>query len=318
MPITVPDRDDWFHDQHGFPQPNWGAVNGWMRVFVPHEDREDAWQQCTRHWLGRICHRLGHRYGTVESQNFHFVSDLSPAARGKVLAMLESSRTRICRVLGATAPSEANGKHVVLRFTLADDYYAYISHFLRDGEFAGSAGMFLSDGYDHIAYVESWSADEERRTLVHELAHNLFAHLPLPSWLNEALAMAFEADIAGTSAEPLSRELAARHRAYWTPSTIQEFWAGRAFSDVEAQELSYSLSRVLLHLIYTEVRPQEGEFSRFVLRSDWGDAGSIAAKEHLDIPLENLVSAFHGPGDWAPRPHSWQHERAADPPADRL
>ncbi|MDQ3253721.1 MAG: hypothetical protein M3R15_07400, partial [Acidobacteriota bacterium] len=93
-------------------------------------------------------------------------------ARGKVLAMLESSRTRICRVLGATAPSEANGKHVVLRFTLADDYYAYISHFLRDGEFAGSAGMFLSDGYDHIAYVESWSADEERRTLVHELAHN--------------------------------------------------------------------------------------------------------------------------------------------------
>jgi hypothetical protein len=32
----------------------------------------------------------------------------------------------------------------------------------------------------------------DRATLVHELTHNLLVRFPLPAWLNEALAMAFE------------------------------------------------------------------------------------------------------------------------------
>ena len=178
--------------------------------------------------------------------------------------------------------------------------------------------MFVgSAGYQHVAFTQSWSADDERRTLVHELAHNLVAHLPLPLWLNEALAMAFEADIAGGTHEPVTRELAARHREYWTAETIQEFWIGHSFSDVEGQELAYSLSRVLLHLIYTEVRPPEGHFRRFVLTADWADAGAAAAQEHLEIPLENLIAAFLGPGDWMPLPESWEQEPEGENTANR-
>jgi hypothetical protein len=194
---------------------------------------------------------------------------------------------------------------VVLRFTEQEDFYAYVSHFHPDGEFAGVGGMFLNNGYPHIVYGQAWTDHPEAPVLVHELAHNLVAHLPLPLWLNEALAMAFEAEIGGSYIPPLTREDAARHRDYWTAGTIQEFWRGDSFSDVEGQELAYSLARVLLHLIHTEIRPAKGEFRRFVLAANWEDAGATAAAEHLGIQLEDIVAAFLGAGDWAPRPERW-------------
>lgn len=308
MLTRVPDRDEWFSHADTFPRPDWEAVNSWIETSVATEQLGDAWEEAMRHWLHRLCARLGGAYGTAESQNFHLLCNLPGTARVDTLRLLETSHARISHVLGEIEPSEAQRKHVIIRFAELDDYYAYISHGDPDGAFAGSAGMFISSGgYEHIAYAQSWNTEAERRTLVHELVHALVARLPLPIWLNEALAMAFEADIAGSAHEPLTRELAARHREYWTASTIQDFWLGRAFSDVDGQELSYSLSRVLLHLIHTEICPPEGEFRSFVSCADWTDAGSAAAKEHLDIPLENLVAAFLGPSDWEPRPELWEH-----------
>ena len=186
-----------------------------MRVFAGKTELEDAWKQCARHWLERLLKRLGGDYRIARSENFLFLSEHSDAAAAKSLAFLEQARSHIHKVLGEISPADAQGEHVVLRFTAEDDYYLYISHFDMDGAFAGSGGMFLDGGYQHIAYPQSRDAAEERRTLVHELAHGLLAHLPLPPWINEALAMAFERDLAGSTCEPLSRDLAARHRAYW-------------------------------------------------------------------------------------------------------
>lgn len=305
MPLPVPDRDDWFDEEAGFPRPNWGAVHGWMRVFATKADLDDAWQHCTRHWLARLRDRLGGDYAAAESDNFHLLSELPPEAQARSLAFCERTRSQIYKVLGDIAPPNAPGKHVVLRFTETDDYYAYISIFYPDGEFAGSGGVFLGDGY-HIAYPQGESEEGERRVVAHELTHNLLAHLPLPPWLNEALAMAFEADLSGGAHEPLSRELAVRHREYWSAQTIQEFWRGESFSDVDGQELAYGLARVLLSLIHGEIRPAAGEFARFVVRADWGDAGAIAVREHLGIELDDLVASFLGPGDWAPHPEIWR------------
>ena len=316
MAVNVPNRDDWFAEEDRFPRPQWGAIHGWMRAFVTESDLEDAWHQWTHHWLDRLCKGVGGGYATDESENFHLVSDLTPANRAKLLSFVEAARRRIYKVLGDVAPAEAHGKHVLLRFTEEDDYYAYISHFDPDGAFAGSSGTFVRDGYEHIAYPQNWSAGGERRTIVHELTHNLLAHLPLPPWLNEGLAMAFESDVAEGANQPLSREEVAKHRDYWNAATIQSFWQGTSFSHVEGHELSYSLSRILLNLISIDIRPGEIEFRRFVLRADWGDAGEIAAREHLGTELKNLVATFLGAGDWAPRPKTWlpiSHPNTSEP-----
>jgi hypothetical protein len=307
MPVQLLNQEAWFSDSHGFPQPDWNAIAEWIERSVPEADHDGAWEQCARSWLQRLVSRLGEGYTVAESPNFRFLSDLPAESRRSKLLFLEDARRRMRDVLGE-ALSAAEGKHVVLRFSAIEDFDAYISHFHPDGEFGGTSGTFLRTGYPHIAYPQVWSDQPDAPVLVHELAHNLMAHLPIPSWLNEALAMAFEADIAGTPLPPLTRELAGQHRDYWTATTIQEFWSGRAFSSVEAQELAYSLSRVMLNLIYTELRPSRQEFRAFVQSATWDDAGAAAAEKHLDIPLENIVAAFLGPGEWRPQPDHWSDE----------
>jgi hypothetical protein len=315
MATTVPNRDDWFEDDYGFPRPNWNAIDGWMRVYVADAQMEGAWQQVVRHWVSRLRDRLGGDYAVVESENFVLLAEADAKWRANLLSFLERARAQVHRVLGELRAPKSYGKHVILRFTSDRDFYHYLSHFHRDGEYAGVGGVFLSGGYHHIAYPRCWTEVEEGKTLVHELTHDLLAHLPLPPWLNEALAMAFEKDLAGPP-EPLTRELARRHREYWNEKTIQEFWFGRSYSDPEGQELAYSLSRVLLDLIHTELRPSPDEFRSFVLRADWSDAGAVAVREHLHEELENLVATFLGPGDWTPKPKEWKPSAATS--ADEL
>lgn len=296
---AVPNRDAWFVEVHGFPRPRWHSIYGWMRAFRQGGSHDD-WVQMSRHWLARLRDSLGGGYAVAESTNFLVVSDLPGPARDAEMRFLEKGRAQILSILGEIADPNARGKHVVLRFSETDDYYAYLAPHYGEGTFAMSGGVLLTDGYAHIAYPVTVSG-EDRRALAHELTHDLLVHLPLPPWLNEALAMVFELRLGGGEYPLLDAELVARHREYWTPETIQGFWRGDSFHDVDAQELSYSLARILLSTIQTSVRPAPEHFRRFVLSADASDAGAEALREHLDCELGDLVGAFLGPGDWAPK-----------------
>ncbi|MDR3401654.1 MAG: hypothetical protein P4L99_04065 [Chthoniobacter sp.] len=306
MSIEVPNRDEWFPKVEGFPRPNWPAIWGWERAWASKEDRHEAAQQVVRHWLTRLRDRLGGTYAVGESEHFHLLSAQDEKARGQMLHFLGSARARSLQILGDVAWTDGAGKHVVLRFTDLDDYYAYISHYYPDGQHAGSGGLFLRADYCHIAYYEKQDMNTERATLAHELAHNLVAHLPLPSWLNEALAEAFEADVSSRRFAVVDRELHAEHESYWNAETIQEFWAGRSFHTVEGQRVSYSLAQVLLDIINREVRPPPEVFRRFVKQSTWQDAGEAAALEQFEVSLGEIASVFLSEGDWTPKPASWK------------
>jgi hypothetical protein len=298
---TVPDLKAWFPDIEEFPRPDWKAIRAWIGQNVSVDRLDDAWQAITREWLQRICERLGKSYVVAESQSFHLVSELDEAKQIDLLSFLERARARILRQLGDIPLPKSHGKHVVLRFSEDEDYYRYIAYFHPDGEYADSAGNFLTRGYRHIAYPHRDIPGSDRATLVHELTHNLLVSFPLPAWLNEALAMAFERDIPGYASPLLTRELAEEHRAYWNPQTIQEFWRGLSFSQVAGQKLSYSLAGILLNLIATELRPPPAQFRDFVLHADRKDAGQSAAQEYLEIDLSDLVATFLGPGEWTPK-----------------
>ena len=233
MPPQVPDRDEWFPTIDAFPRPDWPAIRGWKRAWISKDDLEEATRQITRHWLERVRAALGGTYSVLESDHFHFLSTLDEKGRTRMLQFLENARTRLRQTLSDVARADGIGKHVVLRFTDLDDYYAYIAHYYADGEHATSGGVFLWKGYSHIAYFEQLTMDSERATLAHEFTHNILVHLPLPPWLNEALAEAFDADLAGGRFAAVDRDLHAEHRTYWNPETIQSFWRGRSFHTVE-------------------------------------------------------------------------------------
>jgi hypothetical protein len=306
MPIEVPNRSEWFPQIDAFPRPDWPAIHGWERAWIARDDQEEATRQFTRHWLARIRTTLGDAYSVVESDHFHLLSALDDKARTRMLQFLENARARLEHTLGDVTWKDGIGKHVVLRFTNIDDYYAYISHYYADGEHATSGGVFLRKGYAHIAYSEQLSMDSERITLAHELAHNLVAHLPLPPWLNEALAGAFEADLAGGRFATVDRHLHAEHQDFWNAETIQEFWKGKSFHTVAGQRVSYSLAQILLDVINREVRPAPEVFRRFVKQSTWHDAGAAAALEQLEVGLDEIAAVFLGEGDWSPKPGTWK------------
>jgi hypothetical protein len=305
MPIEVPNRAEWFPKIDAFPRPDWPAIRAWERAWIAKGEQQDATIQIVRRWLQRLRETLGGAYFVGESEHFHLLSELDEAARKRQLQFLENARYRSTQTLGDVAWTDGVGKHVVLRFTDQDDYYAYISHYYEAGEHATSGGVCLHEGYVHIASYETQQMDIERRTLAHELAHNLLGHLPLPSWLNEALAVAFEIDLTGGRFAAVDRELHAEHDAYWNAETIQQFWMGRSFHTMEGQRVSYNLAEILLEIINREIRPPAEVFRRFVKQSRWQDAGEAAAVEQLEASLGEIASVFLGEGDWAPKPSTW-------------
>ena len=298
---TTPDFHAWFPEVDGFPRPDWNIIREWIRLNVVPEKVDDAWRESARVWLERTCRCLGNSYRLAESENFQLLSGLDAKRADDLLQFLEQSRARILRVLGDLSLPGHHDKHVVMRFTTEGEYYRYISYFDPEGEYAGSSGRFLSGGYPHIACLSHETPGIDRVTLVHELTHNLLHGFSLPRWLNEGLAMEFERDVSGHRWPPVTRELAARHAEYWNAQTIQEFWEGAFFSKPEGQELAYGLSRVLMDLIATDLRPSPSRFRDFLLHADRRDAGAAAASEYLEVELDELVSTFLGPGEWMPR-----------------
>jgi hypothetical protein len=301
MFADAPDFKSWFPEPDGLPRPDWKAIRQWIRSHSTAEHWGTAYEEITRTWLDKTCARLGGSYGLAESNDFHLLSELDEKERTRLLAFLEESEARILRVLAGVELPETYGKHVVMRFTTQDDYYRYISYFLEDGSHPTSGATFLFRGYMHIAYPHDDVVGVDRKVLAHELTHNLFHALKLPLWLNEALAMLFEKDLAGARPPLLTRELADEHRAYWNSTTIQNFWRGVFYSDVEAQKLGYSLARILMDFIVTDLRPNPPEFRDFILHAEREDAGEAAARNYLGVELGDLVSAFLGPGEWSPR-----------------
>jgi hypothetical protein len=302
MNLQEADFKAWFPEPDGFPRPDWKAIGEWIRANVTPDKLITAWQEIARIWLDKLCAALGRTYAVVESENFHLVSELDEKERNDLLSFLERARARILWALADIPLPTRYGKHVVLRFTNSDDYYRYLAYFHRDGEHATSGGVFFRRGYMHIVYPhDDVGVASDRRVLAHELTHNLLRSFPLPAWLSESLAMLFERDVAGGRQPPLTREMAADHRAYWTGETIQEFWRGVSFGKPDGQKLAYSLAGILLDFVVTDIKPAPPDFRDFVMHADRKDAGQAAARDFLGVELSDLVSAFLGPGEWGPR-----------------
>jgi hypothetical protein len=205
---------------------------------------------------------------------------------------------------------------VVLVFSEMDDYEQYLAFHYAEGVRPASGGVCIASGYTHIAFP--WQDERDAANAVaHELTHDCLAHLQLPLWLNEGVALTLQRAIAPPPA-PLGQgrqdllfsdaidwrpplmweELAERHFAFWNESNIQDFWAGTSFHQPGApNELSYSLAEVLVKLL----SENGAAILDFIEDARPEDAGLAAAYYVLDVDLGAVAETFLGPGDWRPR-----------------
>lgn len=280
----------------GFSRPDWQTIYKFINQHVVKVDLPATWDFIVSKWLTELASDLGGNYRVWRTHVFYILSDLDFETTQILAVYAELAVQKIRSYLGKAAWAGFVGKQVLLLFSDLDDYFSYISFYYGEENQSLSSGLFIKNGYAHIALpiVDMSSA---RHVLLHELVHNLLCHLPIPIWLNEGLASLFERQSLGHQFH-LDQELAYRHWSHWNAVNIQEFWAGKAFEvPGDSSELSYNLSEILV----SKLSEKGVIFTDFIQAADLRDAGDGAAINFLGQDLGVLLQEFLGPGSWRPQ-----------------
>lgn len=292
--------------REGYPIPDWKAVQAWVSSLGSDDLQGQAWSAAERAWLLHVREALGKTFALCESSNAMLLSSLEPNVAHSTLDYMERTRQRVVKVLAGIALVPPLGKELLLVFDNDESYYRYVSCYYPDaGEFALSGGMHIDAGCSHYVTVKNDLRVVEP-IIAHEMTHGCLAHLPLPAWLNEGLAVNVEQRLAPTPATHTEQQLRGKHLAFWGEKEVQEFWSGQSFLRTDdGNLLSYALARLIVEQLSRDWEP----FKRFVLAADGADAGATAARENLDVDLGEFVCALleKAPSaKWAPDPRKWQ------------
>ena len=294
----------------GFPLMNWQALGKWADTAKSQADNTRAFELGVRAWLLHMKAACKPPFHLYETQHAYVLSPLDISELLATATYIETTRKRIAQVLAGLAAFEEDEKSILLVLHNEDAYYDYLAAYSPDGESAMSSGVFINAGCPHfVVALADLTAIEP--VIAHEMTHSALAHLALPRWLDEGLAVNTEQRL--TRVPTLiytARELRAMHLNYWGAAEMQEFWSGDSFFRTDdGNLLSYELARILVaHL--------SGDWARFkdyVLNVQRGDAGACAAREILGVELGALVCALleqpYSP-DWEPMPELWDGSAA--------
>ncbi len=302
----------------GFHRVDWEIVREWIEGNVSAPDWARVWNEAALIWVTKLRDDLGGAYFVAESPQTILLSAQSRETAQRLLNYAGRAAATIREQLGLAAWGGATTRDVILVFSEDDDYYEYIAFHTPDGEHAASGGVCIHSGYTHMAVP--WRNELDAvNAIVHELSHDCLAHLRLPLWLNEGVALtlqralapaapalgqneqdAFFAASIGWRPPIMWDELAERHFAFWDDDNIQEFWAGTSFHKPgDSNELSYSLAEVLLKTITDQAK--RPAFLEFLQGAEQGDAGQSAAIKILQVQLGEIAGKFLGEGDWQPK-----------------
>ncbi len=277
-------------------KPDWNEIASRIGDDLSHDELNVAWSKECNDWLEAVSNEYGSDYHIHNSNNFSLLSKESERYVLVFSEFLERTLHRIMKTLDGIAIDEGYGKHVAIIFADIDQYYDYVLMFYpEEGVFGFSSGMYLNEGYGHFVFPTQDISYAEP-IAVHELTHACLAHLSIPTWLNEGIAVLMEDVLAGNHLY-LDKEIVAKHEKYWNEESIQGFWSGDSFySSDEGQELSYNLAHVLVRNLSKDYKV----FREFANDANFQDSGEAACMEHFGSSLQNYVEVFLGNGNWVP------------------
>jgi hypothetical protein len=297
IPLEIKDIPGAIELVDGFPRVDWSKVRDAANRYADHPGLDALWSSLAADWLDATRDHLGGDYDIYESDHLLLLSADGLEHATRLLNLGDAAYDRLERILQRSAKERGVGKHAVLLLKTPESYYRYLSYFYseRDQTYTTSAGVHLRKGYRHT--VINGKSNSAHRTLVHELAHDMVCHRPLPAWLNEGLAQSVEDMVPGYRPPLINHRRVRLHQRYWSWFGIQHFWNGRAFSSIGSQRLSYELSEILFrNLINT--RSRQKHLVDFLALADRKDAGESASLQCFGCPLAELVAEFLGPGPW--------------------
>jgi hypothetical protein len=186
-----------------FPHVDWSAVTSWVARLPSNEIQGLAWSTCERAWLLHFRAALGPGYHLAEADDALLISSLEPNVARATLEFMNLTLRRIVNALEDVAAVSEWGKDTLIVFDDYDGYYNYVSYFYPEqGEFARSGGMYLHSGCGHFVTVKS-DMQVIEPVIAHEMTHGCLAHLPLPAWLNEGIAVNMERRLGYSGSAPI-------------------------------------------------------------------------------------------------------------------
>ena len=296
--------------EQGMPVPDWPAVQAWVDGIADEAERGRAWAEAEIAWLVHLRAALGAHYRLVRRGQAIVLSSLEGVAAVAAAHYIGATAERIVQVLdGVAQPAQGAGHDILIVLDDEESYYNYIARYYpAEGEFAFSGGVFLNSGCGHFVTRKADDLSQIEPTIAHELTHASLAHLPLPLWLNEGLAVNTEERLCpGREHRFSAKQRDHMHKAFWNAATIQEFWSGSSYARPdEGNLLSYDLGRLLVRHL-AEDWPR---FAAFANTAQGDDAGAAAAREWLSVDLGELVKTLFevqaGQPSWSPQPALWQ------------
>jgi hypothetical protein len=247
-------------------------------------------------------------YEVVESDHFLVLASARDAVGRPLLRFAEDCLGALMAALPGIADFQTPGKQLILVLRTTEVYYSYIAPYYPEGEFGGSGGVQIREGYPHIVLWGKRIEDLES-AVAHELMHVALHRLTMPEWIEEGLALMFEHDRTGRSRWIVDGEMARKQKSHWRRKGLEPFWSGEGFSSPdETQEMSYQLAEILVRLLMEDSRPgwfgrgreRRERFFAFLREADASDAGAAACRTHLQCGLDDLAARFLGPGSWSP------------------
>jgi hypothetical protein len=301
---------DSLYSHEGLPVLDWQAVLAWSAESGNAEAVAAAVTDCKRGWLLHLRNALGPAYEVHESRYAMVLSPYEPRFAKVLLDIVGRTRRQILQALDGLAAFGEHDREILIVFHDLDTYYRYVSHaYPEGGEFAFSSGVFLHAGCPHFVTVHADHTHTIERVIAHEMTHASVAHLRIPLWVNEGLAVNVETRLTGRLPKLFTpAEMREKHLAFWSRDTIQEFWSGRSFFRADdGNMLSYDLAQTLVEILAGHW-PQ---FQAFTLAASYDDAGASAASEHLQLDLGVSVAGMFEQSDadgWYPDPEKWSGE----------
>jgi hypothetical protein len=287
--------------------PAWDLVRERITLTQSDADTPSAWADACREWLAHTANALGEAFAVVESEHVQLLAPYDHHFAAGLLANAENIRRVVLDLIPGVSRFTQPGKIVVL---CLHDYYSFVSAYYPDqGEFAGSGGMFIPDGYPHVVLPIH---QDIVPGLAHELTHAGLSHLRLPAWLEEGITQHVEFGARVNVQHVLTEEDIKGAKWFWRQTGLAPFWTGRGFhTPGRTQQYTYQLADWIFRILAEEHRPawfglfgsaKRKKLHDFVASARADDFGAAAAERHLGYTLGSLAAKFLGPGDWEPGP----------------
>jgi len=247
-----------------------------------------------RQWLGILRGGLGGGYEVHEGPRAFLLTDLEEPDARELLAFVERTVGILDDALEGNADQGVHGRHVVIVISEEDDYYSYVSHHFPDGHYGLTAGVCIRGGEIHV--VVNGTGAELRRTLAHELGHDLLSTKSAPLWLEEGVVQVLTRYALDEPPLELMQDAMVAHGQCWHWHGLAGFWDGSAFfrpDDVTAR--AYELAELLARGMN---RLDAGKFDRFLATADREDAGESACRAVYGVSLLHFVGLVLGAGPW--------------------